>query len=137
LPHEFGIELDTDEFERDIQIEGNRLKDMLELEARQTIDLFGLKGSRHSRFGTTIAVQSGVSSIDCLSISSVGLIGDRRTSQDGKKYILHKQSTLAEGPEKTMDKVKKSKAKKVRQDVCYLPRFLSASPLTDKYVCCG
>lgn len=43
------------------QIEGNRLKDMLDLEARQTTDLFGLKGSRHSRFGTTIAVKSGVS----------------------------------------------------------------------------
>ncbi|GAA5831127.1 hypothetical protein JCM3766R1_006246 [Sporobolomyces carnicolor] len=76
------------------KIEGNRLKDMLDLEARQTTDLFGLKGSRHSRFGTTIAVKSG----------------------DGKKYILHKQSTLAEGPERTMDKIKKSKAKKVRRE---------------------
>jgi len=45
-----------------IQIEGNRLRDMLDLEARQGNDLFGLKGSRHSRFGTTIAVQSNVSS---------------------------------------------------------------------------
>ncbi|GAA5880461.1 hypothetical protein JCM16303_005390 [Sporobolomyces ruberrimus] len=76
------------------KIEGNRLRDMLDLEAKQTNNLFGLKGSRHSRFGTTIAVQSG----------------------DGKKYILHKQSTLAEGPERTMDKIKKSKAKKVRQE---------------------
>ncbi|GAA5903525.1 Tof1p [Sporobolomyces salmoneus] len=76
------------------KIEGNRLRDMLDLEARQTNDLFGLKGSRHSRFGTTIAVKSG----------------------DGKKYILHKQSTLAEGPERTMDKVKKTRAKKVRQE---------------------
>ncbi|GAA5927146.1 hypothetical protein JCM1841_006062 [Sporobolomyces salmonicolor] len=75
------------------KIEGNRLKDLLDLEARQQSDLFGIKGSRHSRFGTTIAVQS-----------------------DGKKYILHKQSTLAEGPEKTLDKVKRSKAKKVRQE---------------------
>ncbi|GAA5968611.1 hypothetical protein JCM21900_002207 [Sporobolomyces salmonicolor] len=75
------------------KIEGNRLKDLLDLEARQQTDLFGIKGSRHSRFGTTIAVQS-----------------------DGKKYILHKQSTLAEGPEKTLDKVKRSKAKKVRQE---------------------
>ncbi|GAA5823835.1 hypothetical protein JCM5353_006373 [Sporobolomyces roseus] len=76
------------------KIEGNRLRDMLDLEARQGNDLFGLKGSRHSRFGTTIAVQSN----------------------NGKKYILHKQSTLAEGPERTMDKIKRSKAKKVRQD---------------------
>ncbi|GAA5948542.1 hypothetical protein JCM3765_004917 [Sporobolomyces pararoseus] len=76
------------------KIEGNRLKDMLDLEARQSTDLFGLKGSRHSRFGTTISVQSG----------------------DGKKYILHKQSTLAEGPERTMDKIKKSRAKKARKD---------------------
>ncbi|GAA6007730.1 hypothetical protein JCM11491_003944 [Sporobolomyces phaffii] len=76
------------------KIEGNRLKDMLDSEARQGNDLFGLKGSRHSRFGTTIAVKSA----------------------DGRKYILHKQSTLAEGPERTMDKIKRSKAKKVRQD---------------------
>ncbi|GAA6062112.1 hypothetical protein JCM10212_000866 [Sporobolomyces blumeae] len=76
------------------QIEGNRLRDLLDLEARQTTDLFGLKGSRHSRFGTTISVQA----------------------KGGKKYILHKQSTLAEGPEKTMDKIKKSKAKKVRKE---------------------
>ncbi|GAA5935882.1 Tof1p [Sporobolomyces koalae] len=76
------------------KIEGNRLKDMLDMEARKSNDLFGLKGSRHSRFGTTISVQS----------------------RDGQKYVLHKQSTLAEGPERTMDKIKKSKTKKVRQE---------------------
>lgn len=36
--------------------------------------------------------------------------------QNGKKYILHKQSTLAEGPEKTLDKIKKTKVKKLRQE---------------------
>ncbi|GAA6001966.1 hypothetical protein JCM10207_003015 [Rhodosporidiobolus poonsookiae] len=76
------------------KIESNRLKDLLDLESRQSNQQFGLKGSRHSRFGTTIAVQAG----------------------DGKKYILHKQSTLAEGPEKTLDKVKRTKAKKVRAE---------------------
>ncbi|GAA6027789.1 hypothetical protein JCM8097_001720 [Rhodosporidiobolus ruineniae] len=77
------------------KIESNRLKDLLDLESKQQQHQHGvLKGSRHSRFGTTIAVQSG----------------------NGKKYILHKQSTLAEGPEKTLDKVKRSKAKKVRKD---------------------
>ncbi|GAA5969681.1 hypothetical protein JCM11641_008004 [Rhodosporidiobolus odoratus] len=77
------------------KIESNRLRDMLDLESKQQVTHHGvLKGSRHSRFGTTIAVQSG----------------------NGKKYILHKQSTLAEGPEKTLDKVKRSKAKKVRQE---------------------
>ncbi|GAA5909890.1 hypothetical protein JCM6882_002043 [Rhodosporidiobolus microsporus] len=75
------------------KIESNRLKDLLDLEASQQQHQHGvLKGSRHSRFGTTIAVQSG----------------------SGKSYILHKQSTLAEGPEKTLDKVKRQKAKKVR-----------------------
>ncbi|GAA5828412.1 hypothetical protein JCM11251_006233 [Rhodosporidiobolus azoricus] len=77
------------------KIESNRLKDLLDLEANQQQHQHGiLKGSRHSRFGTTIAVQSGT----------------------GKSYILHKQSTLAEGPEKTLDKVKRQKAKKVRQE---------------------
>ncbi|BGP38765.1 Topoisomerase 1-associated factor 1 [Rhodotorula kratochvilovae] len=75
------------------KVEQNRLREMLDLEARQQHNDFGLKGSRHSRFGTTIAMQS-----------------------NGKKYILHKQSTLAEGPEKTLDKIKRSKAKKLRQD---------------------
>lgn len=36
--------------------------------------------------------------------------------QNGQKYILHKQSTLAEGPEKTLDKVKRTRAKRVRQE---------------------
>lgn len=36
--------------------------------------------------------------------------------QNGQKYILHKQSTLAEGPQKTLDKVKKIKAKRIRQE---------------------
>ncbi|CEQ41477.1 SPOSA6832_03222, partial [Sporobolomyces salmonicolor] len=94
------------------KIEGNRLKDLLDLEARQQSDLFGIKGSRHSRFGTTIAVQS----VRRLSLSRFRLTTERWTKQDGKKYILHKQSTLAEGPEKTLDKVKRSKAKKVRQE---------------------
>ncbi|GAA5852706.1 hypothetical protein JCM8547_002595 [Rhodosporidiobolus lusitaniae] len=77
------------------KIESNRLKDLLDLESAMQQHSHGvLKGSRHSRFGTTIAVQSG----------------------NGKKYILHKQSTLAEGPEKTLDKVKRSKAKKLRQE---------------------
>ncbi|GAA5906718.1 hypothetical protein JCM8208_006366 [Rhodotorula glutinis] len=75
------------------KVEQNRLRQMLDLEARQSENAFGLKGSRHSRFGTTIAVQS-----------------------NGKKYILHKQSTLAEGPEKTLDKIKKTKVKKLRQE---------------------
>ncbi|TNY24515.1 timeless protein-domain-containing protein [Rhodotorula diobovata] len=75
------------------KVEQNRLRQMLDLEAREQESAFGLKGSRHSRFGTTISVQS-----------------------NGKKYILHKQSTLAEGPEKTLDKIKRTKAKKLRQD---------------------
>ncbi|GAA6000092.1 Tof1p [Rhodotorula paludigena] len=75
------------------KVEQNRLRALLDVEAREQQGQFGLKGSRHSRFGTTIAVQS-----------------------NGKKYILHKQSTLAEGPERTLDKIKRSRAKRVRQD---------------------
>ncbi|KWU43381.1 timeless-domain-containing protein, partial [Rhodotorula sp. JG-1b] len=75
------------------EVEQTRLRDLLDQEAKLQDRDFGLKGSRHSRFGTTIAVQS-----------------------NGQKYILHKQSTLAEGPQKTLDKVKKIKAKRIRQE---------------------
>jgi len=40
------------------KVEQNRLRQMLDLEAREQESAFGLKGSRHSRFGTTISVQS-------------------------------------------------------------------------------
>ncbi|GAA5975641.1 hypothetical protein JCM10908_005228 [Rhodotorula pacifica] len=75
------------------EVEQTRLRDLLDQEAKLQDRDFGLKGSRHSRFGTTIAVQS-----------------------NGQKYILHKQSTLAEGPEKTLDKVKRTRAKRIRQE---------------------
>ncbi|BGP23540.1 replication fork protection complex subunit Tof1/Swi1 [Rhodotorula toruloides] len=75
------------------EVENVRLKELLDLEQKQGGREFALKGSRHSRFGTTIAVQS-----------------------NGRKYILHKQSTLSEGPSATLDKIKRAKAKKVRID---------------------
>lgn len=40
------------------EIEQTRLRDLLDQEAKLQDRDFGLKGSRHSRFGTTIAVQS-------------------------------------------------------------------------------
>lgn len=40
------------------KVEQNRLRALLDVEAREQQGQFGLKGSRHSRFGTTIAVQS-------------------------------------------------------------------------------
>ncbi|BGP30852.1 Topoisomerase 1-associated factor 1 [Rhodotorula toruloides] len=75
------------------EVENTRLRELLDLEQKQGGREFALKGSRHSRFGTTIAVQS-----------------------NGRKYILHKQSTLSEGPSATLDKIKRAKAKKVRMD---------------------
>jgi replication fork protection complex subunit Tof1/Swi1 len=40
------------------EVEQTRLRDLLDQEAKLQDRDFGLKGSRHSRFGTTIAVQS-------------------------------------------------------------------------------
>ncbi|KAI5476063.1 hypothetical protein MNV49_000435 [Pseudohyphozyma bogoriensis] len=75
------------------EVDETRLKDLLELEGSLKKASARATTSRHSRFGTTVALKSG-----------------------GKNYIIHKQSSLAKGAEKTMDDIKKSKAKKVRQD---------------------
>lgn len=62
---------------------------MLNLEAQSKP--VGKASSRHSRFGTTVALRAG-----------------------SKQYVLHKQSALSVGAERTLDQVKKSRATKVR-----------------------
>ncbi|KAM0754978.1 timeless-domain-containing protein [Meredithblackwellia eburnea MCA 4105] len=71
----------------------NRLKDLLDSETSKRRAEARKGNTRHSRFGTTLSLQS-----------------------NGRKYVLHKQSALSIGPEKSLDKVKKSKAKRIRED---------------------
>lgn len=94
------------------EVENTRLRELLDREQKQGGREFALKGSRHSRFGTTIAVQS----VRSISFCHRRLLLTARASQNGRKYILHKQSTLSEGPSATLDKIKRAKAKKVRID---------------------
>ncbi|KAK4697069.1 hypothetical protein P7C70_g8269, partial [Phenoliferia sp. Uapishka_3] len=76
------------------KVDEKRLTDLLDVENAQRRAEARKTTTRHSRFGTTVALKSG-----------------------GRSYILHKQSALAQGAEKSMDKIKKSKGKKVKQDV--------------------
>lgn len=76
------------------QIDQNRLEDLLDLEDRSKRAVLKKSNSRHSRFGTTVALKKGT-----------------------QQYIVHKQSSIAKGVEQSMDAVKKAKTKKFRQDV--------------------
>ncbi|SCV67720.1 BQ2448_5331 [Microbotryum intermedium] len=84
------------------KITENRLKDLLDLEGKEKKAAARLGNSRHSRFGTTVALKS----------ASVW-----KSKEDGLQYIMHKQSSLSRGAEQTMDQIKKSRAKKYRADV--------------------
>ncbi|SCZ93205.1 BZ3500_MvSof-1268-A1-R1_Chr6-2g08528 [Microbotryum saponariae] len=81
------------------KITENRLKDLLDFEGREKKAAARLGNTRHSRFGTTVALKSASS-----------------RQRDGHQYIMHKQSSLSRGAEQTLDQIKKSKAKKYRAD---------------------
>jgi len=77
------------------KVEQNRLRQMLDLEARQSENAFGLKGSRHSRFGTTIAVQSvrplSLSFSSCRHCVSLPAVPDapRRRARPAERQEVH------------------------------------------------
>lgn len=75
------------------KLEDNRLQELLDLEEKSKPAVLRNNNSRHSRFGTTVALKA-----------------------NDRQYILHKQSTLTAGAEKTMDKIKKARAVKLRKD---------------------
>ncbi|SGZ16990.1 BQ5605_C020g09086 [Microbotryum silenes-dioicae] len=81
------------------KITENRLKDLLDFEGKEKKAAARLGNTRHSRFGTTVALKSASSPY-----------------RDGHQYIMHKQSSLSRGAEQTLDQIKKSKAKKYRAD---------------------
>lgn len=75
------------------KLEDNRLQELLDLEEKNRPVVVRANNSRHSRFGTTVALKA-----------------------NDRQYILHKQSALSAGAEKTMDQIKKARAVKARQD---------------------
>lgn len=89
---------------------------MLDLEGKKKKTAVKLSTSRHSRFGTTVALKA-VSREAWRSPPPLVTNFFSSASQGKQQYIMHKQSTLHVGAEQTMDKVKRSKAKKIRQDV--------------------
>lgn len=90
----------------------SRLEALLDREDRSKLEEKRRANTRHSRFGTTVAVKTA----------------------DKKSYVLHKQSSIVNGAEKAMDSIKKSKHKKARlEDDLAPPTRLQSSALKRLY----
>ncbi|KAM0788302.1 hypothetical protein ACM66B_001445 [Microbotryomycetes sp. NB124-2] len=84
-PHELMVPVE--------QIDGNKLRDLLNIEGNQRRATGRTNNSRHSRFATTLALKT-----------------------DKGQYIVHKQRAVKSGVEDILDGRKKSKPQKARTD---------------------
>jgi replication fork protection complex subunit Tof1/Swi1 len=76
----------------------DKLRSLLELEERDKSRHTKANGTRHSRFGTTIAVRA-------VSYDALG----RPNSQPTQNLVLHSQSAITADTGKLLDEVKKTR----------------------------